>query len=538
LRLFILHGYVAGVRGIRARAVAILSLASLSTIVLAVVGFHEEAALRHEPMPFFEMLYSAFGLFAFAGNRFGFPKTDLLVSAYFIAPFLTASALFEAAMRIAEARKPLLLVGLRGHTLVCGAGKLGMLLARHWDARRVPTALVDVSAPELAREAPYLVVLGDMTREATLRAARAPNAGRIFLTAGDDLINLEVATRLQTMLPPGGGPAVFCHIADATLRHSLRKGHSTKTVTFFNSYGLAARALVGRLFAEGWLPALSVDDDLLLERGGTDDAPNFTLRSRGAPREPSANDLELVVVVGLGRFGRAVAEQFHDVLPDETRLALVDRDAGTLEWARGRLSSPPNRVETFASDISDPAWLPRIRALGPRALVVLCTDQDRQNLRMALQLADFGIRTIVRMFDEDFGDRLAGLRQGQSQLDVAGFQSLFLAALPLLTCQGDYDGRRRESAPEDRARRWVKTCVHAPRNMDCRRWFLTWLPPTEAAFVAASAATDARSLSAIAVVGQAARGESDTGWWLLTDTALDRLAEWSKTGGAGLGRVG
>jgi hypothetical protein len=66
--------------------------------------------------------------------------------------------------------------------------------------------------------------------------------------------------------------------------------------------------------------------------------------------------------------------------------------------------------------------------------------------------------------------------------------------------------------------------------MDCRRWFLTWLPPTEASFVAASAATDARSLSTIAVVGQATRGESDTGWWLLTDAALDRLAEASKAG--------
>jgi hypothetical protein len=186
----LIFGYVWLAKQIRARAGVLLTGLTVVTVVGGVLAFQAEGRHRGDPMSVAEALYSTLGLFAFAGNRFGFPRTVPLVAVYFLAPYITASALLEAAFQMLSSRNSILLTGMRGHTVVCGAGSLGLVLAQEHDRARTPTVLVNVDVPETIGGTSALVVVGDMKREATLRSARAETAGRVYLTAGDDLVNL------------------------------------------------------------------------------------------------------------------------------------------------------------------------------------------------------------------------------------------------------------------------------------------------------------------------------------------------------------
>lgn len=100
----LIFAYVWLAKQIRARAGIILAVLTVVTVFCGVAAFQAEGVHRGTPMSVVEALYSTLGLFAFAGNRFGFPETGALVAVYFFAPYITASALLEAAFRMLSAR--------------------------------------------------------------------------------------------------------------------------------------------------------------------------------------------------------------------------------------------------------------------------------------------------------------------------------------------------------------------------------------------------------------------------------------------------
>jgi Trk K+ transport system NAD-binding subunit len=508
---------------IRARAGVLLTGLTVVTVVGGVLAFQAEGRHRGDPMSAAEALYSTLGLFAFAGNRYGFPRTLPLVAVYFLAPYITASALLEAAFQMLSARNSILLTGMRGHTVVCGAGSLGVVLAQEHDRARTPTVLVNVDIPETIGGTSALVVVGDMKRQATLRSARAETAGRVYLTAGDDLVNLEVATRLARQFrnaPRHVGPAIFCHIADAALRDTLLGPDGPGRVNYFNSYRLAAKALVARMFAAGWLPALHVAGDggeehFLVARGGA-----FALSAH-----PPGDAPELVVVVGLGRFGRAVAEQLAELLPARTRLRVVDSGDAAVEATRQRLRLRPD-VDVHRADVNDTRWRADLEEKGKRALVFLCTDQDRENLRVAMGIAR-SARTVVRMFDQPFGERFSPAGGDSFELDVAGFRGLFHDAFPMLAYQHEVDGPHGRRIPR------IRTCLRLPPHAGGRdpqatpeaRWYLTWLDSRGAAHLGGRSTADVQRVAELpAADGYALdRTRIPSGWWLVRSGVFDAL---------------
>ena len=109
-----IRAWIHGIEALRRRAGVVLAAGATTTIALGLLGFPLEASVRGAHIGPFEALYSTLGLFAFAGNRFGFPQTTLLRFAYFAAPFVSASALVETALRAVADGSSLLLFGLRG----------------------------------------------------------------------------------------------------------------------------------------------------------------------------------------------------------------------------------------------------------------------------------------------------------------------------------------------------------------------------------------------------------------------------------------
>lgn len=496
----LIYTYVWLVRQIRARAGAILTALTLVTLVGGVVAFQVEAAARGDTMRFAEALYSTLGLFAFAGNRFGFPQTRPLVAVYFIAPYITASALLEAALRVLAERNSILLAGMRGHTVICGAGRLGMFLAHEHDRNRTPTVVIDSETPDHMQGTNALVVVGDIKKESTLRDARADNAGRVYVTTGDDLINLEVATRLDrrlSALPSTNSPTIYCHISDHRLRDTLLNPAGPHRVYYFNSYRLAAKALIARMFAFGWLPSLQIEPGAFLEIQDGSFALS-TSRSTTAPLK--------VYVVGLGRFGSALAEQLADLLPSDTELIIVDNQQQSVHAAASRISSKSN-IQHLCADVTSASWRVHLADPNNRSLVFLCTDQDRDNLRVAMELTRTA-RTVVRMFDQPLGGRFSPQGGERFELEIAAFQHLFHDALPMLTHQGDVEG------PSGKMHR-IRTCLRLREGGE--RWYLVWLSEIEQSKARAAGPDHALQIAQLAE----AEGGVSSFWWLVRSGMLE-----------------
>lgn len=461
-RLVVAGGWV------RAHADVLLPALTVATVALGVGAFDAEAAVRGEAMPWHEALYSTLGLFAFAGNRFGYPQTALLASVYFLAPFVTASAVAEVFLRLVESRTSLLMTGLRGHTVICGAGTVGAMLAESADKHGLAAVFINNTEPERGDRHGALLVKGDMLQPRVRARARVAFADAVYVTTADDLLNLEVATELAAergARAGNGSPRTFCHVDDDALRAALRgapqQGGAPADIRYFNCYRLAAKALLGRVFARRWLGAVQLGPGAYLRAG--------TPITRAA--SPGEDLPAIVMVVGLGRFGCAVLEQLVDLLPSAVTLWAVDLDRRAIARARARVRPGARMIWWEHTEAEDPRWVRKARAVRESALVFLCTDQDRDNLRYATEIGG-EVRVVARVFNAGFGEKFTSVSANGGNLMPVGLRELFAEATPLLVHQ-----RALDPAVAGRSGAWIRTCL---RETDTgRTGYLVWLTAAE-----------------------------------------------------------
>ena len=541
LRESLLRQHIAFVDFMRARASLALSATALVCIVAGTGAFAREAQIRHETISWQECLYNTMGLFAFAGNRFGFPQTALLTVVYFLAPLVSASALFEAMFRLAGERNSLLLVGLRGHNVVCGLGSIGALVARHLDEKGQFQVLVDLrddarnigALGEQRDIGAHLMVHGDMTSLAVLQRCRAQRARTVWLTADNDMVNLRAVAQLRT----DGGvsnqahPLIYCQIRDPDLLRQLRADQlkvapQTRSVSYFDGHELAAKALIAKLFSNKWLPELR-----LPTVGHLTASSGVSVEFAVSLAEPTPRRF---VIVGLGRFGRAVLDQLLVLAPVSSELVAIDLRQSAVSAAVAGLSrSAGQRVTAVVGEVSAAdwqaqmdRWVPSNSATNgtvPTTIVLLCTDNDKENLKVALRLATKKYPTVVRMFDQAvLSDKISHETLesvGPGHLGVAEFQSLFRTALPMLIASPYDFGEGECGTPCLRSR--ILACVHPDGGGSGKALYLATLSPADLEAIKGSGAVAVPS-------PPLTNGETadlvDDSLWLLTAAALERLA--------------
>jgi Trk K+ transport system NAD-binding subunit len=416
------------------------------------------------PLRWDEALYYALGLFTFQQNQFGYPRTAWLRALYFLAPVVPASALIGAFWRLLEERGSMLIGRARGHVVVGGLGNLGATIAQHFVGQRAFVVGVERSddtegALSLRAGGGGVVLRGDLRSAPVLRRARCHRAAAVFLASPEDAVNLDAAFHVRRLarLDGGGrgGPTVYAHVYDAALGQALAEhleaAHEQVRVVPFNSYRFAAKALVAqlvrdRLIGAQWLapglrlartawpedplappplpeprrPADALDEDRArLDRAFRLDGPDG-----GAP--------DRLVIVGAGRFGRSVAHELLATVGEGARFLIVDRSD---EHLRAALDSLPAdirpRVEGHAADSVSPSTIARIGEFAPTAVLV-CTDNDLANLRLAIDLHRRSLRTVTRMFHLEASIEL-GLGLKERGLYTVGLSRLLRAAIPILT---------------------------------------------------------------------------------------------------------
>ena len=234
-----------------------IGVAAGLAVVLGYIGFAQMYAAMGENPDFWDILYRTLQLFVFESGAMTGPIGWPLQIARFLAPAVTAvTALKALAVLLAEQFRRVHLRFTRDHTVVCGLGRKGLLVAEELARRgeRVVAVEKDERNEHIrsAREHGVTVVLGDAALADVLRRARVARARRVLAVCGDDGVNASVAVHARELCCDRAARPLDCvvHIVDDNLCRLLKEqelrgdGDCTVRFEFFNAYERGARLLL------------------------------------------------------------------------------------------------------------------------------------------------------------------------------------------------------------------------------------------------------------------------------------------------------
>jgi len=346
----------------------------LMTVGLSLWGYYGPGGPRPSPVDWFA---STVGLFKVV---YGLPTKPwpLEVARYTGAVFTLAALAKVWAQLCREQTRRLRLGRWSRHVVICGMGRKGFQLAQEFRrlGRRVAVTDAAPSDNDLARcrRAGILVEPGDATRNDTLEMVRVERARFVFAVCRDDSTNLDVAmeTLARFREHHASGPlSCYVHVFDLPLRVLLQRHEMLRRcppgfeLRLFNIFENTARALFTQHALEG---------------------------------DASGKRVHLVVI-GLTRLGEAVVTQaarvahYADLRP--TRVTVVDEKAEVR--AEDFLARQPGIEESCELRLCTmrltESRFSRLEFLGEEAndearTIVLCLDEDEENVTLALRLAE------------------------------------------------------------------------------------------------------------------------------------------------------
>ncbi len=406
--------------------------AAVVALVLGYVGFARYFDAAGEQRTFWDILYRDLQLFTIeSGSVNGWVPWELQV-ARFLAPAVTmVTAVAAVAALLSERLRLARLRFARDHTLICGLGRKGLLVAETLADRSERVVVIENDELndhlDRLRERGITVLLGDASDPQLLRRARAGHAKRVLAVCGEDAVNAEVALRCRDLSRESGGSPLDCyvHIVDGDLCRLLKEQELRGSVEdlmrleFFNVFESGARVLVRQY------PPFSIED------------------------ETSAGAAPHVLVVGCGNMGsnvvaRSAREWWRTGPGSERRLTVtvVDREARArcaamqVRWPRLIESCDliPVEVDVTSAVFERGDFLdggPKRRP--PVSIAYVCLDDDSRGLSAALAVHRRARRrsvpVVVRM---SYDTGLAGL-----VADAEGFEGLSGFAVISWVCDPD-----------------------------------------------------------------------------------------------------
>jgi voltage-gated potassium channel Kch len=299
---------------------------------------------------------------------------------YFLAPGLTAAVVIEGIYRVARALKSPERAARRfkNHLIVCGLGKHGRLIVN-----RILTAYPYYDIVVIDRNPavpPFLefipdvhapVIRGDMTDPSTLRRAGVERAQKLFALSGQDVVNLNtcLSAKQLNLLPKFHAIAL---VSDVGLSRGVSELAKREGVITLNPYEVASANLVTQIQKE---------------------------------RGPSFDSASGIVIAGFGRFGQMFAKALLEKTTGNAALKIVviDRQARKrVDVFRRNYHVVESCLLPLDGEIDDPRMFETALekcqhpAGGSEPLIILCTDDDANNLNTALLLREhWGIQAVV-----------------------------------------------------------------------------------------------------------------------------------------------
>lgn len=400
--------------------------------VLGYVGFARYASALGESRSSLDLLYLTLQLVTLESGAVSGPVSWQLEVARLLLPAVTAyTALAAFAVVFRRQIQSLKLRFLRDHTIVCGLGRKGFLLAHDFDAqgKRVVVIEQDESNEriELCRAQGIIVVVGDATDAEVLRRAGTHKARWLISVCGDDGTNAEVAVRAQALSETRRRGALTCiiHIVDPQLCQLLREreiaaeGLSTFRLELFNVFDRGARTLL-REFPPFEADAAAAPHLLIVGMGGLGESLVLRAARDWRNRGAAASDGKLRITV-------------VDREADWKVESLKVRYPGLVQVCR----LTPRQMQVHSADFQRAEFLGAAPEACDASVIYVCLDDDSLGLHSGLMLLQRTRRCpvpIVIRMDRDAG--LATLLRGNRGSQDA-FDSLHAFALLDRACTAE-----------------------------------------------------------------------------------------------------
>ena len=229
-------------------------MTALSTLVLGYIGFQKHFITIGQEYSPGDIFYRSLQLFALeAGAVTGYVSWELQI-ARLLAPITAAYIAMRALSLIFREQFNLLKMRfLKGHVVICGLGRKGMLLAQNYRKlyKRVVVIELDEGNDmlEQCRGIGCIVLTGSAADREILAKARCHKADYLFTVSGNDAVNAEIAVHAREMAKVRKGGILTCivHIVDPHLCNLLKEQEFTAEsynafrLEFFNIFDSGSR---------------------------------------------------------------------------------------------------------------------------------------------------------------------------------------------------------------------------------------------------------------------------------------------------------
>ena len=357
----------------------VVGLAAVIGLVLGCIGFwfyfRDEPAWNRHP---WEILYKTIQLLPLQFSWFNKPLHWTLQVARFLLPTLAVYAAVKGLAALYVEQLQVLRVRLfaRNHTIICGLGQKGLLLARRLRERGERVVVIERNEENdlvrAARDVGCVVMFGDATEPYMLNRAGISHARHLVAVCRDDGMNAEIAVQAKGLVRQyGGNLHCVCHIFDARLWALLNE--QPPIPDSLGGFRLEFR----NIYKEGAAELLKSD-------------PHFP--------DPAAEACPHALVVGVGRMGESLLVELTGRWravrrsdKDRFHITMVDRQA--LAKHRFLLSEYPQFAGVWCLkpaelDVNTPQFQEGgfLTDAGAVQRVYVCLDDDSLGLMAAFRI--------------------------------------------------------------------------------------------------------------------------------------------------------
>lgn len=367
------------------RWIVLGAIVFFAAAVLGYLGFVQYYRAAGRPISQWDLVYLTLQLFGIRSGLVQGTAPWMLVAARMLAALFTMWALLFAFGRLCRDELWILRLGCwKGHAVVCGVGDKASALIRDLKKRRTRIIAIDLNTDKRLMKnmgsAKLFAMEDDATRPECLEKARVRAAGDVFITTGNDSLNIEIVSQVINLVRNRGrvrnDSRLVCHVhlvdrQTSALFHQHQvflEAASQVDIRTFNVYENAARLLWRRqLLARG---PLAVSDGRRMH----------------------------VAIGGLGQMGEAVllrvVKSGHFANGRKPAITVIDRNVAAVQ-SRILYRYPQIQALCDLDFIEAEIGLPdTARKVGARlaapdeiGTVVLCADNDNENFASSLQWA-------------------------------------------------------------------------------------------------------------------------------------------------------
>ncbi len=358
-----------------------LGLGLIVTLGLGTWGFYWNSLVRDEKLTCFDALYRALQLFVLQSGAVPRPVGWQLEIARILAPivgFLAgAKALFAIFYKGVQL---LLLKWKKSHIIICGAGRIGLRLAKKMRANGERVVVIEKDELNdgipLCRDLGATVLIGDATQEEMLKKAGVAKAKYLFAVSGNDETNMTIADSANEASKNRKTPLpCMVHILNPYFSHlltwhCLTSGKSDKChLEFFNILRNGVRLLIK-------------------EHSPFGDSPT---------RPPP-----YILIIGWGHFIRLFIERlarewYHKKLPEDEplKIYLLGSDAEDIKneliFSYNKFEKVcdlvPYKIDVSGVKFEKGDFISQLDGISLIKMVYVCLENPAKSIEIALKLA-------------------------------------------------------------------------------------------------------------------------------------------------------